>query len=413
MITVRVGSSELPLEDVLENPGRHSRLLEHAKTTQGFAECGCTSGRPRPKLVIRRHREIFLLARWPEQAQLHGDSCPFQRRNTGKGGAGTELEPFRFRNGALDIRLDASLKISSRTPATPVKSNPDGESKKPQRRTAGLLAFLEFAWEQAGLNLWTGSGGRGWSACWSQLSAELADCRINNRPADKTLHIVERWDPSRKAEILAEQDALLARLTRTAAGSPRGLLIAEVAAHEPSQFGAKFVLRQTQLRCFMSGALYERLQRSYGPALAGAGQPNQRCVAMLLVEKPADRNYLTIVDGAAMVTNAQFLPCDSTYEVAMADHLVALRRAFRKPLRHIGHAPVHPDFVLTDTATDVLIEVLGLTGNPEYDARMASKREHYRAAGVTVVEWYAPTQALDSVQLPRRAARRSEVAHEG
>ncbi|MCY1381856.1 hypothetical protein D9M69_698140 [compost metagenome] len=97
----------------------------------------------------------------------------------------------------------------------------------------------------------------------------------------------------------------------------------------------------------------------------------------------------------------------------MADHLVALRRAFRKPLRHIGHAPVHPDFVLTDTATDVLIEVLGLTGNPEYDARMASKREHYRAAGVTVVEWDAPTQALDSVQLPRRAARRSEVAHEG
>lgn len=413
MITVRVGNSELPLDDVLENPGRHSRLLERAKTTQGFAECGCTAGRPRPKLVIRRHREIFLLARWPEQAQLHGDICPFQRRNTGKGGTGTELDPFRFRNGALDIRLDASLTISSRTPAKPVKSNPEGESKKPQRRTAGLLAFLEFAWEQAGLNLWTGAGGRGWSACWSQLSAELADCRINNQPADKTLHIMARWDPARKAEILAEQDAWLARLTPSAAGSPRGLLIAEVVSHEPSQFGAKFVLRQTQLRCFMSGALYERLLRSYGPALAGVGQPNQRCVAMLLVEKPADRNYLTIVDGAAMLTNAQFLPCDSTYEVAMADHLVALRRAFRKPLRHIGHAPVHPDFVLTDTATDVQIEVLGLTGNPEYDARMASKREHYRAAGATVVEWDAPAQALDSVQLPRQAALRSEVAHEG
>lgn len=406
MITVRVGNNELPLEDVLENPGRHSRLLERAKTTQGFAECGCTAGRPRPKLVIRRHREIFLLARWPEQAQLHGESCPFQRRNTGKGGAGTELDPFRFRNGALDIRLDASLKISSRTPAKPVKSNPEGESKKPQRRTAGLLAFLEFAWEQAGLNLWPGTGGRGWSACWSQLSAELADCRISNQPADKALHIMERWDPSRKAEILAELDAWLANLT------PRGLLIAEVASHEPSQFGAKFALRQTQLRCFMSSALYERLQRSYGPALAGAGQPNLRCVAVFLVEKPVDRNYLTIVDGAAMLTNAQFLPCDSAYEVAMADRLVTLRRAFRKPLRHLGNAPVHPDFVLTDTAAEVIVEVLGLTGNPEYDARTASKREHYRGAGMSVVEWEAPTQALDSVQLPP-AAKRSGAAHEG
>nr|WP_258874810.1 DUF1173 family protein [Cupriavidus taiwanensis] len=118
------------------------------------------------------------------------------------------------------------------------------------------------------------------------------------------------------------------------------------------------------------------------------------------------------MDGAAMLTNAQFLPCDSTYEVAMADHLVALRRAFRKPLRHLGNAPVHPDFVLTDTAAEVIVEVLGLTGNPEYDARTASKREHYRSAGMSVVEREAPTQALDSVQLPP-AAKRSGAAHEG
>ncbi|MNL84727.1 hypothetical protein D3C87_2127890 [compost metagenome] len=69
--------------------------------------------------------------------------------------------------------------------------------------------------------------------------------------------------------------------------------------------------------------------------------------------------------------------------------------------------------MLTDTTAEVIVEVLGLTGNPEYDARMASKREHYRAAGLSVVEWDAPNQALDSVQLPQRAAQRPEVAHEG
>ncbi|MFP3739948.1 hypothetical protein SB860_34470, partial [Burkholderia sp. SIMBA_019] len=65
MITVRIGGNEFPLEDVLEEPGRYARQLERAKTVQGFAECGCGSRRPRPKLVIRRHRDIFLLARWP------------------------------------------------------------------------------------------------------------------------------------------------------------------------------------------------------------------------------------------------------------------------------------------------------------------------------------------------------------
>ncbi|MGX6564888.1 DUF1173 family protein [Cupriavidus necator] len=354
MITVRIGGNELPLEDVLENPGRHSRQLERAKTTQGFAECGCVTARPRPKLVIRRHRDIFLLARWPDQAQLHGDGCPLQRRNASKGGAGSDLDAFRVGDGRLDIKLDATLSVSSRTPAKPVKSSPDGEAKKPQRCTAGLLAFLEYAWELAGLNQWPGAGGRGWSACWSQLTAELADCRINGQSAGKILHVMERWDSARKSEILAELDAWIGRLTPSGETSPRGLLVGEIDSHKPTQFGGKIVLRQSLQRFFMGAALYQRLLLSHTTALAGVGQQDQRCVAILLVERSRS-NYLTIVDAAAMLTNAQFLPCDSGHEVAMADHLVAQRRAFRKPLRHIGNAPVHPDFVLTDTSPEAVI----------------------------------------------------------
>ncbi|MCY1213144.1 hypothetical protein D9M72_249080 [compost metagenome] len=158
--------------------------------------------------------------------------------------------------------------------------------------------------------------------------------------------------------------------------------------------------------------LLARWRRSHGTALAGAGQPDQRCVAILLFER-SKSNYLTIADAAAMLTNAQFLPCDSAHEVAMADHLVAQRRAFRKPLRHIVNAPVHPDFVLTDTSPEVVIEVLGMAGNPEYVTRMAAKRQHYRAASVPFVEWNAPAQPLSAVRLPSPVGTASEATHAG
>jgi len=398
-ITVRIGATEYRLAEVLEDPGQYARQLERAKTTQGFAECGCRTERPRPKLVIRRHRDIFLLARWPEQAHHHDTGCPFNRQTLAKLGAGDNLDPFRMRDGHHDIRLDASLSLSTLTPAAAVRRQPKGESSKAQRRSAGLLAFLEYAWEQAGLNVWPGSGVRGWNACWSRLTAELADCRINGKPADGLLHVVQRWDPQRKSEILSEFEAWQARLNPAAAGTPRGLLIGEIVSHETTQFGGKIALRQTSQRFFVNAQVYARLQSSFGVALLGTGKDEQRCVAILLVEK-SKSGYLMVVDGAAMLTNRLFLPCDSGHEVAMADHLIDHNRAFRKPLRHIGRAAAHPDFVLADVDPETVVEVLGMTGNPEYDARVTLKRAHYAAAGTPVIEWDATSQPLSGVRLP-------------
>nr|WP_315593840.1 DUF1173 family protein [uncultured Cupriavidus sp.] len=404
MITVRIGGNEFPLDDVLEDPGRYARHLERAKTVQGFAECGCVPSRPRPKLVIRRHRDIFLLARWPEQAHRHGGACPFHRLALAKSGATDNLDAFRERDGHHDIRLDASLSVSTRTPTKIVQKTPQGESTKPQRRSAGLLAFLEYAWEQAGLNVWSGVGARGWNACWSQLTTELADCHINGKPAAELLHVMQRWDSARKAEILAEFDAWQARLAPSSAGNPRGIVIGEVESHGATQYGGKLVLRQSTQRFFMAADIYARLQASFGGALAALAKDDQRCVAVLLVER-SKAGYLTVVDVAAMLANRQFLPCDSSYEVAMADHLVGLRRAFRKPMRHIGRAAVHPDFILTDVVPEAVIEVLGMTGNPEYDARVAAKRQHYRVQRVPCVEWDAVSTPISEVRLPKPESR--------
>ncbi|HVI89361.1 MAG TPA: DUF1173 family protein [Dongiaceae bacterium] len=405
MTTVRIGATEHPLDDVQENPGRYARYLERAKTTQGFAECGCIMRSPRPKLVIRRYSGTFLLARWPEQAHLHAAGCRFHQTTGGPEKKGTELDAFRQRNGHHDVRLDLSLSVSTRSPAKPAVTKTPSTSSRAQRRSAGLLAFLEYTWEAAGLNVWPGHGGRGWNVCWSQLTTELADCRINGKRGDTFLHVMERWDPTRKTEILAEIEAFQVRLKPTADTSPRGLVIGEIEEHGPTQYGGKVVLRQSKQAYFMSAALYERLLRSYALPLSGLGKPDQRCVAILAIERSRS-NYLTIVDAAAMLTNRQFLPCDSGHEVAMADFLIGLRRVFRKPVRHVGRAAVHPDFVLTDTAPETVIEVLGLSGDPDYDARIAEKRRHYAATVTPYIEWDARVDDLRLVRIPPANGRR-------
>jgi hypothetical protein len=240
---------------------------------------------------------------------------------------------------------------------------------------------------------------RNWSACWSQLTTELADCKINGKAGDAYLHVMERWDPTRKADILAGLEAFHERLSPSAGDSPRGILIGELDSHGDSQYGGWIVLRQSRARYFMGRALYDHFKKSHSLPLSGVGSDDRRGIAILAIEK-SSKGYLTVVDLAAMLANRQFLPCDSSYEVQMADLLVAAGRSFQKPLRHTDRAAVHPDFVLTDTAPETVIEVLGMVGNAAYDVRLAEKRRHYEAQATPLIEWTPTAAPIGSLVLP-------------
>lgn len=400
MIKIRIGPSDFDLAEVLENPGRYTTQLERAKRIQGFAECGCTEHAPRPKLVIRRLRSAFILARWPDANYKHRQGCPFQERKGHATATARTKGPFQTRNGKHLIQLDLSLEVTQPGTGQPGPRSPQASSApRAHRRSAPLLAFLEYAWEAAGLHAWADQGYRGWNACWSMLSAEFADAKINGRPAADVLHIMRRWDPEHKAEILAEFDAFVARLTTAGTTTHRGLIIGEVGEFKPSAHGGMLVLRQSHQRYFMSNALFQKVSRSYATALAGLGRKDLQSVAVLAVEKTAN-GYLHVADMAAMLTNSSFLPCDSSHEAVMADHLIRLQRRFEKPLRHVGAAAVHPDFELKDVDQRTVIEVLGMTGNREYDRRMQEKREYYATNGIRLVEWNPNKHPVADTRLP-------------
>ncbi|CAG9180343.1 hypothetical protein LMG23992_04218 [Cupriavidus laharis] len=404
MTTIRIGSDELDLEKVLEFPADYARQLEFAKKLRGYAECGCNMTSPRPKLVVRAHGKIFILARWPDDPRPHREGCPFLERSTRLNGTTTKRDAFQFTGGIHDMRLDVALKVAAGGLKSPSQSSTS--ATRTQRRAAPLLGFLQYAWQSAGLHIWPGRGRRGWNACWSRLVAEMAECKINGRPGSEVLHIMERWDEARKADLAAELEAFHDGASIDKDGYQRRLILGEVDVLRPSPHGGQLKLRQARHWYFLSTQLYEQFQQKYKIALTGIGREDLRCVVVLVFEK-SRQGYLNVMDAAAMLANVQFIPCDSSYEAAMADRLVGEGRAFEKPLRHVDNAPIHPDFRLTDTAPETVIEVLGLAGQPEYDQRTAQKRAHYRESGIPIVEWVPTAEPLAAVQLPAPAARRS------
>ncbi|MBC8640746.1 DUF1173 family protein [Caballeronia sp. EK] len=76
------------------------------------------------------------------------------------------------------------------------------------------------------------------------------------------------------------------------------------------------------------------------------GDANARIVALAVIERTKE-GKLRIVDIALQLCNSSFIPCDSSYEVAMANRLVEERRRFTKPLRLETGDTLLPDFRLT------------------------------------------------------------------
>jgi len=261
------------------------------------------------------------------------------------------------------------------------------------RRAAPLLGFLQRVWEEAGLNEWAGAPSRGWGTCNAQLVSVLGDGKLNGKPMQDVLHVMRRYDVDDGSCVLAEFQSFLDRIKTTPAKSERGLLIAELRSVEPSKYGFVVKLRQTYETFFASKGVIESAADSFRPAWAMIGDATARVVALAVIERTKDDN-LRIIDLALQLCNSAFLPCDSSFEVAMANRLVAERRRIVKPMRLEQGDAMLPDFRLIDTTVPTAIEVYGIQGNAQYVARKAEKQALYAREGAPCVAWIPPTVRL-------------------
>jgi hypothetical protein len=210
---------------------------------------------------------------------------------------------------------------------------------------------------------------------------------------------MRRHDESDAESIVAEFNAFLDKIRTTPQASERRLVLGELRSVTASQYGFVVRFRQTSRTFFASAPVIESAAASFKPAWAMTGNASARVVLLAVVERTGEGN-LRIIDLALQLCSSTFVPCDSSYEVEMANRLVAERRRFIKPLRLEAGDVMLPDFQLTDTHQPTAIEIYGMQGNEQYLARKKEKQALYARAATPWVEWTPPAD-LASVRLPK------------
>ncbi|MFM0027460.1 DUF1173 family protein [Paraburkholderia madseniana] len=382
-----------------DNPARFATRLERAKKSPGYAVCCC---RPSPgdtplRLVVRRYGALFHLARWPDEGYRHDrDKCTFfAEPGPTEESPGRAHDAIRNTPAGLNAKLDVSLSV--RTVGTVTRGASTGASRS-TRRSAPLLGFLQRIWMDAGVNQWAGGTQRNWGTCNAQILALVGDGKMNGKPIQDVLYVMRRYEEAAQATLKAEFDAFLNRIQTTPAVSERGIVIAEIKSIDPSKYGFVIKIRQTFETFFTSKQLIEDAARSFRHAWPMIGKADARVVAVLVLERTKDGN-LRVIDLAVQLCNKSFIPCDSSYEVAMANRLVEERRRFIKPMRLDDGDVMLPDFRLTDTSPETAIEVYGMESNDAYLIRKAQKQALYAERKLPCAEWIPPAP-LSTVALP-------------
>ena len=384
MTKIELAGQEFSLEILQEEPARHSASFERARKTPGHGLCLCIPGGRR--LQVKKRDGLYHLAVWPLDGQGHHSRCFFYRTPDDLTGAsGYTAEALHEReDGSLDIRADIPLKVRTedRNPAGDPAQRSAGSGQK--RASMAMLGLLHAYWERARLNQWH----PGWNRNWSRCRWELGNIegRLNGEDIREAMYVVPAFDAEQKDKIEAGFERFRDRLAAPGPYRARGVVIGEAKALTQSEYGYRLNLRHQAQTYYANRALIAKVSDSYRHVMAQMSNFNARVIALLVVEL-SKKGFLTVVDISLMLTSRNYIPVESSFELAMADALTSAKRSFIKPLRYDGMEDEFPDFRLTDTAPETIVEVYGMMGVPEYERRKAEKQASYRAKRIPVIEW--------------------------
>jgi hypothetical protein len=332
---VRIGGRTVPLSAVRNDPARFTQLLSRARAEAGHAYCLCTDTPLR--LVIRVRDGRYHLAGWPGEGDRHAPHCMFHKTAAAMSGrshyARSAIEETE---DGTAIRLGTPLTTKAAAARRPAAAPRPAGSSGEQRRSVGLLGLLHYLWEQSQLTVWHPSWRRSWHTCHARLVQQVGDCTLNRHQLSDTLYIVPPYRQDTADRTAQQFDTFTRRLGRHRTGHRRGLLLGELKDTSTTPHGIRIALRHQRGFLFASTALMDRLKRSYRPAFSDAAAQlgaAARRIGLFLVDR-SKAGYLTVEDAAVMLTNATYIPADSTHEVRMADALAEAGRSFSKPVRY-------------------------------------------------------------------------------
>ena len=374
--------------------------LVKAKGELGHAMCLCTM--PARKLIIRSVRNRHFLTVWPHDGHRHHYACPFHRDEEEQLSTGGKSEPaVRELPEGFQIAVDFPLGKVGRTAPLP-DSNPgvpNSQAQAVSRTRMGLLGIVHYLWKESRLNQWGSRWTRNWWRVTQALLPVLEQGMLGDQRLTECLYLVPEANRERLNAIQSAWHGFAARLKPGSEGRRFGVILGEAHAIQNSKFGYQLGLKHFDPFLYMTQELRGKLATSYPKAYHRiGGKSGDRVVSICLVELSRS-GYLNVIDAALMATSAQYIPIDSSHEAVLAHQLVAEKRSFIKPLTIRAGESALPDFILTDTAPQFVLEVFGMS-TQAYIERKAQKMAIYKKEGTPVWSWDAERQPMQIPPLP-------------
>jgi Protein of unknown function (DUF1173) len=378
MGVISLEGRKLCLGDIRAHPGDYGAILARARIEHS-ARCLCRT--PALPLVVRRAQSgRHHLACWPLQGPEHDPSCVFFGLEPELSGrSGYTHAAIREDKTGVSIRLAVPL-TTTNTATAPNEDRGAAGGSGTRRRSVGLLGTLHYFWESARLTHWVPGTKRDWTKAATAVHNQLGHCTISRQAAADAVYVIA---PYRGAD---NSDWFDRFLDRRASRQGRGLVVGELLETREARHGVSYHLAHQPRRwIFAAQALDERIRRSYRNAFSVAAGPTARRVGLFYIER-SPKGYAIALDAAVMLTNRDYIPVESSWELRMADALQRAGRSYIKPLVYDGREKVLPDFVLTDRPRSY-VEVWGMPGREEYEQRKAKKLAHYQRAALQLIEW--------------------------
>ena len=367
-----------------ENSNAQNLLRRHHQSLNRPTCCCFMDAKNRELTIKKRNR--FFLARMPGTGENHAPWCEFFGENSFSTENGGTLPAIIEQNGIWDINLSSPLSVSTDLNKTAEISHHAGIN----RSTTTLLGLLNFLFEKAETNVWRPN--RKFDQSFSHVRKLVSEVSkktvIDKTRVSRRLFIPEWLDNNLNASLESNQKNISKKTPQGTAAIVIGKINAWIESKKtPGGMGVGLNLLNDPL--WMEPELAAKTIHSFGQLISEIRKKDRHILAICSVFKTG--KYYTIGDIALMRVSKQFIPVDSSYELAVADRLVEEKRFFCKPIRSIPlfleQAGFLPDFVLTDCKHDWVMEVFGIDNDPEYLAQKGKKLAYYREHTISCWQW--------------------------
>lgn len=365
-----------------------SHRLKHGRRLR----CAChPAAASQQELVVRLVKGHYYIARMPDTGHLHDRfNCPMFSEDLAYGGSAEYHGALRYRGEIIEVKTDFPLHAFNTRSHSP-RASRHGDCRGATRGSMGLAGLLSLLWTHAGLNNWQPGTVLPWVRVRGRLLGAAESLFLGKRCLGEHLFVqagaAERWLPEPPATNADWHDykLVLFKLTATIKTPVGG-------AYFKAASGDVFLVTQSVL-----DTLRQRYARPMHRVEAAddnrqSNRPAVICFALAHWKVVRGAPCLSILQAALQMINWRSIPVESGYELQIADLLVEQERRFTKPMRFDASAEsVFPDFVLSDAGADAVpMEVYGVSGNPDYEARKQSKRAFYQQSGKAYWEWTPP-----------------------